>query len=109
MKETALPRSNRKLDDLGWHMDTLIRSWSAGSIPRSEDRVGPTRLTADHDDEEGHDRVDEEPRPKRRPDLDTDDVMDFEQWRKERGQRGRKRRDKAGGRHRKNRDRWTDD
>jgi hypothetical protein len=40
---------------------------------------------------------------------DIEDREDFLQWWEERGQKGRKPRDKAGGRHQKNRDRQTDD
>ncbi len=36
----------------------------------------------------------------RRPKVDPDERDEFEEWRQERGSRGRKRKDKAGGRHR---------
>ena len=43
------------------------------------------------------------------PTIDLEDREDSEQWWEERGQRGRKPRDKAGGRHQKNRSRRSDD
>ena len=43
--------------------------------------------------------------PRDRPTRDVDDILDYELWREERGRRGRKRRDKAGGRREKNRQR----
>ena len=33
------------------------------------------------------------------PKIDPDEQEEYDEWRKERGSRGRKRRDKAGGRH----------
>jgi hypothetical protein len=36
----------------------------------------------------------------RRPKVSLDERHEYEEWRRERGSRGRKRRDKAGGRHR---------
>lgn len=41
--------------------------------------------------------------PKHWPTRDAEDVIDYEHWREERGRRGRKPRNKAGGRHEKNR------
>jgi hypothetical protein len=35
----------------------------------------------------------------RRPKVSLDERHEYEEWRRERGSRGRKRRDKAGGRH----------
>ena len=35
----------------------------------------------------------------RRPRVSLDERHEYEEWRRERGSRGRKRRDKAGGRH----------
>lgn len=35
----------------------------------------------------------------RRPRIDPDDRDEYEEWRREQGSRGRKRKDKAGGRH----------
>ena len=39
----------------------------------------------------------------RRHKIDPDERDEFDEWRRERGSRGRKRKDKAGGRHRRNR------
>jgi hypothetical protein len=36
---------------------------------------------------------------KKRPKVDPDERDEYEEWRRERGGRGRKRKDKAGGRH----------
>jgi hypothetical protein len=44
-----------------------------------------------------------------KPIGDHEDREDFQQWSEERGQRGRKPRNKAGGRHQKNRGRRTDE
>ncbi len=40
----------------------------------------------------------------RRPKVDRDELDEYQEWRKERGSRGRKRKDKAGGRHQRRRD-----
>jgi hypothetical protein len=39
----------------------------------------------------------------RRPKVNLDERHEYEEWRRERGSRGRKRRDKAGGRHKNRR------
>jgi hypothetical protein len=42
--------------------------------------------------------------PSRRPKVDLDEQDEYDEWRRERGSRGRKRKDKAGGRHRRGRE-----
>ena len=44
-------------------------------------------------------------RDNRRPSIEPDDRDEYEDWRRDRGTRGRKRRDKAGGRHHQRRER----
>jgi hypothetical protein len=40
----------------------------------------------------------------RHPSVDPDERDEYDEWRRERGSRGRKRKDKAGGRHQHRRD-----
>ena len=47
--------------------------------------------------------------PMRPPAGGSDDLDEYHDWREDRGRRGRKRRDKAGGRHEKNRQRDHDE
>lgn len=46
------------------------------------------------------DSTDQDDKASRRPKIDPDERDEFDEWRRERGSRGRKRKDKAGGRHR---------
>jgi hypothetical protein len=63
-----------------------------------------------HDDWDEPDDERDEPLPdrKRRRSVPTDERAEYEAWRSERGSRGRKRRDKAGGRHETSRLRRSD-
>ncbi len=48
--------------------------------------------------------TDREDRASHRPKIDPDERDEYDEWRRERSGRGRKRKDKAGGRHRMRRD-----
>jgi hypothetical protein len=47
---------------------------------------------------------DQDDKTSRRPRVDPGERDEYDEWRRERGSRGRKRKDKAGGRHRLRRD-----
>jgi hypothetical protein len=67
--------------------------------------------TKHHDDWDDPDDDRDEPLPPRKPrrKIPEDERVEYEDWRVERGGRGRKPRDKAGGRRQANRRRRDDD
>lgn len=83
-------------------MTVIEISWSG--IPGvMNDKKGKPRRQRIIDDE-----GDTDDRSRRRHKVDPDERDEYDEWRRERGGRGRKRKDKAGGRH-QNRRRGDDE